>query len=145
MGAYYLALHPNYRTSHQGNSGRRQRRSVNSHVGSSGKVAIILIDILSPRATHLTSKLNSMVDLLVIFGSLAIFLYGLFDCARTVQESVRSLPKWAWLLIIIFFSPFGSIGWFVFGRPKTVLNSRPRRRPGTVIPPDDNPEFLKRL
>ena len=86
-----------------------------------------------------------MVDLLVIFGSLAIFLYGLFDCARTVQESVRSLPKWAWLLIIIFFSPFGSIGWFVFGRPKTVLNGRPRRRPGTIIPPDDNPEFLKRL
>ena len=74
---------------------------------------------------------------------LAIWLYGLFDCARTDQESVRNLPKWAWLLIIIVFQFLGPIAWFVIGRPKG--SPRPRLRPGKIIPPDDNPDFLKKL
>lgn len=86
-----------------------------------------------------------MFDFLLALGFIAVWLYGLFDCARTDQESARGLPKWAWLLIIILFSWIGSVAWFVFGRPKASFNSRPRRRPGTIIPPDDNPEFLKRL
>ena len=84
-----------------------------------------------------------MPDFLLALGFIAVWLYGLFDCARTEQESVRSLPKWAWLLIIILFSWIGSVAWFILGRPKTALKAR--KRPGTVIPPDDNPDFLKRL
>jgi hypothetical protein len=84
-----------------------------------------------------------MSDFLLALGFISVWLYGLFDCARTDQESVRSLPKWAWLLIIILFSWIGSVAWFLLGRPKTALKTR--RRPGTVIPPDDNPDFLKRL
>lgn len=86
-----------------------------------------------------------MIDFLLALGFIATWLYGLIECARTEQDAVRSLPKWAWLLIIILFSWIGAIGWFIFGRPKGAQISRPRRRPGTILPPDDNPEFLKRL
>lgn len=84
-----------------------------------------------------------MLDVLVVLGGAAIWLYGLFDCARLDQDSVRNLPKWAWLLIIIFFGTLGSIAWLFIGKPKTA--SRPRIRPGKMIPPDDNPEFLNKL
>jgi hypothetical protein len=84
-----------------------------------------------------------MLDLLLVLGSTAIWLYGLFDCARLDQDRVRSLPKWAWLLIIIFFGTLGAIAWLFLGRPKT--NARLRTRPGRMIPPDDNPDFLNKL
>jgi hypothetical protein len=84
-----------------------------------------------------------MFDALVLIGGLAIWLFGLFDCARTDQDSVRNLPKWAWLVIIIFFGTLGSIAWLFIGRPKVV--GAPRRRPSRTLPPDDNPEFLKQL
>ena len=84
-----------------------------------------------------------MLDLLILLGGLAVWLYGLIDCARTEQEMVRNLPKWAWLIIIIIFGSLGSIAWLLVGRPKTV--GLPKRRPNKMIPPDDNPEFLKKL
>jgi hypothetical protein len=84
-----------------------------------------------------------MLDALLVLGGLAIWLYGLIDCARTDQDRVRNLPKWAWLIIVIFFGSLGAIGWLVVGRPK--FNARPRLRPGRIIPPDDNPDFLKQL
>ena len=60
-----------------------------------------------------------MLDLLIILGGLAVWLYGLIDCARTEQEMVRNLPKWAWLIIIIIFGSLGSVAWLLVGRPKT--------------------------
>jgi hypothetical protein len=85
-----------------------------------------------------------MLDLLLILGSTALWLYGLFDCARIDQDRVRNLPKWAWLLIIIFFGTLGAIAWLFFGRPKVAVRV-PRNRPGRMIPPDDNPDFLNKL
>ena len=84
-----------------------------------------------------------MLDAVLLIGGLGVWLFGLFDCARTEQESVRNLPKWAWLLIIIFFGSLGAIAWLFAGRPKTVGVTT--RRPSKMIPPDDNPEFLKKL
>jgi hypothetical protein len=75
---------------------------------------------------------------------LAFSFYAFFDCARTAQEEVRRFPKWAWLLLIFLFSSLGALGWFIFGRPI--------RNPGTgrggrgkIIPPDDDPDFLRKL
>ena len=84
-----------------------------------------------------------MLDVLILVGGLAVWLYGLFDCARTEQEVVRNLPKWAWLIIIIIFGSIGAIAWLLIGRPKGLIVSR--KRPNRMIPPDDNPEFLKKL
>ena len=75
---------------------------------------------------------------------LAITLYALFDVASTPQEQVRNLPKWAWLIIVILFELLGAIGWFIAGRPKKVAGPG-YRRPGRVLPPDDDPDFLKGL
>ncbi|MEI6648608.1 MAG: PLD nuclease N-terminal domain-containing protein [Actinomycetes bacterium] len=72
---------------------------------------------------------------------LAIQIYGLFDCARTPQDEIRNLPKWGWLLVVLFLATLGTIAWFIAGRPKRSPNQRPRRQ----VPPDDDPDFLKNL
>jgi hypothetical protein len=85
---------------------------------------------------------------LPIIISFAVTLYSLFDCARTPQESVRGLPKWGWLLIVILLSPLGSIAWLVAGRPKRNPgsgNNRGSGGPRRPIAPDDDPDFLRNL
>jgi hypothetical protein len=76
-----------------------------------------------------------------------LIIYSLIECAQTEPEQVRNLPKWGWLLIIIFFGfpfPIGPIAWFIAGRPKGkgFGGFKPKRK---VLPPDDNPDFLKGL
>ena len=82
--------------------------------------------------------------LLVIVFIYALTFYAFFDCARTEQDAFVKFPKWAWLLIIFIFSTFGAILWFAIGRPK-----RGPGRGGTsrrkIIPPDDDPDFLRKL
>jgi len=75
---------------------------------------------------------------------LAVTFYAFFDCARTPQEEVQKLPKWAWLLLIFVFSSLASILWFVIGRPKRNPGSGGGGR-GRIIPPDDDPDFLRKL
>ena len=71
-------------------------------------------------------------------------LYSFFDCARTDQDQVRRLPKWGWLLIILLFEFMGPLAWQFIGKPKG--NRGPRgRRPGKIIPPDDDPDFLRKI
>ncbi len=84
-----------------------------------------------------------MFDALVFIVALGIWLYGLIDCARSNQDAQRNLPKWAWLLIIIFLGSPGAIAWLVIGRTRGT--GQPRLRTKRVLPPDDNPEFLKHL
>ena len=82
--------------------------------------------------------------LLITIALLALTFYAFFDCARTPQKEVRKLPKWAWLLIIFLFSSLGAICWFLIGKPKR--NRGPGRGGrGKIIPPDDDPDFLRKL
>ena len=86
-------------------------------------------------------------DLLFGFAILGLTIFSIIDCARTPQDSVRNLPKWAWLSIIIFtyiIVGVGSVAWLIAGRPK---GDRPHRNPrrGRNLPPDDNPDFLRNL
>lgn len=76
---------------------------------------------------------------------IAVTLYSLFDCARTPQEEVRRLPKWAWVLIIIIFELLGSLVWLFVGRPKKNPGSKNNRGPRRPIAPDDDPDFLRSL
>ncbi len=85
------------------------------------------------------------LPLILLFG---VTIYALVECSQTDQEQVRNLHKWGWILIIILFGPqtlaLGPIGWFVAGRPKGkgFGGFRPKRK---ILPPDDNPDFLKGL
>jgi hypothetical protein len=82
--------------------------------------------------------------LLLTILVLAFTFYAFFDCARTPQEAVRRFPKWAWLLLIFLFSSVGALGWFIFGRPARNPGSGRGGR-GKIIPPDDDPDFLRKL
>lgn len=70
----------------------------------------------------------------------AITLYGVFDCLLRDRRHIRIMPKWAWVLVILFVPVFGLALWYVFGRS----SFRPREDSGPVAP-DDDPEFLRRI
>jgi len=74
--------------------------------------------------------------------TLALMIFSIIDCSRTAENNIRSLPKWAWLVIIVFVPAIGSLAWIIAGRPKG--NGRRRRR-RKIVPPDDNPDFLGKL
>jgi len=87
-----------------------------------------------------------MFDLLLGIALIAIQIYALFDVAKSPEESVRTLPKWAWILLVIIFGALGAVGWFIGGRtsrPRGV--NKIRRNTRKIIPPDDNDEFLRKI
>jgi hypothetical protein len=84
-----------------------------------------------------------MLRYLPILIAAAVTLYAFIDCARTEQELLRGLPKWAWLLIIFFLGLFGAIAFLIWGRQR---KQRPGRGgPRRTIGPDDDPDFLRNL
>lgn len=80
------------------------------------------------------------LPLLLIVG---LELFTLIDCLRSERSGIRSLPKPAWVLIIIFLPLVGVVLWFTLGRPR-YTSQGPVARP-TVVAPDDDPEFLRNL
>ena len=79
----------------------------------------------------------------LVIASLALTLYSFIDCAKRDETQIKKLPKWGWLLIILFLSTFGSIAYLVVGRTRRDKGPHaPKRR---ILPPDDDPDFLRRL
>lgn len=80
---------------------------------------------------------------LFVIASIALTLYSFIDCAKRDETQIQKLPKWGWLLIILFFQAFGSIAYLIIGRTRRDKGPRqPKRR---ILPPDDDPDFLRRL
>jgi hypothetical protein len=79
----------------------------------------------------------------LVIASLALTLYTFIDCAKRDDTQIQKLPKWAWLLIILFFSTFGAIAYLVIGRTRGNKGPRPPKR--RILPPDDDPDFLRKL
>ena len=79
---------------------------------------------------------------IAVIITLALMIFSIIDCSRTAENNIRSLPKWAWLVIIIFVPAIGSIAWIIAGRPKGNGQGRRKRK---IVPPDDNPDFLGKL
>jgi hypothetical protein len=92
------------------------------------------------------------VYVLLFFLGLILAVLALISCLSAEEGEVRALPRWAWVIIILFFPLLGSLAYFGAGRP---LRSGPRPgvwRPGNGFPeaerpkaPDDDPEFLRQL
>ncbi|AIY01954.1 hypothetical protein ART_2355 [Arthrobacter sp. PAMC 25486] len=95
---------------------------------------------------------------------IVIFVYGLIDCLRSETNDVRSIPKSAWILVIVLLNVIGVALWFLFGRPQYAASgagssvgqrtggpsSGPNRTaaPGSYArstAPDDDPQFLRNL
>jgi len=83
-----------------------------------------------------------LVLLLRYLIPIAIQLYALIDCAQREDTDVRSLPRWAWLLIILV-PLVGPIAYLIAGRPRRPGNGG--KKPKRTIAPDDDPDFLRGL
>lgn len=93
-----------------------------------------------------------------------LFVYGLIDCLRSEPSDVRSIPKSAWLVVIVILNVVGVGLWFLLGRPQYAASgagssggqrsggtpsgpSRPASPSGYArsAAPDDDPQFLRNL
>lgn len=86
-----------------------------------------------------------MIKLQAIFflASIALTLYTFIDCARREDAQIKKLPRWGWLLLIVLLSPFGAIAFLILGRVRGERGPRPPKR--RILPPDDDPDFLRKL
>ncbi len=86
--------------------------------------------------------MSKIIPLVLVFG---LTIYALIDCARTDESQIKNLPKWGWLLLIIILGPptaIGPIAYLIAGRNKRKGGRAPKRR---ILPPDDDPDFLRKL
>lgn len=80
-----------------------------------------------------------------------IWVYGLVDAARTDKLLVRTLPKWAWVLITFLVPIIGCILWLLLGRPKksgtasSGFGGLGRKQGGSMKAPDDDEDYLRFL
>jgi hypothetical protein len=83
--------------------------------------------------------MSKLIPLVLVFG---LTIYALIDCARTDESQIKNLPKWGWLLLIIILGPPTAIAYLIAGRNKRKGGRAPKRR---ILPPDDDPDFLRKL
>jgi len=89
--------------------------------------------------------------------AVVFFVFVLVFAASAEPAQVRNLPKWAWLVIVVFFPVVGAIAYLIFGRPLSAgsagssgasefrfRSQTPKPRTGPIAP-DDDPEFLREL
>ena len=75
--------------------------------------------------------------------SLALTVYCVIDAFQTPEADMRSLPKMAWIIVVLLFPIVGPASWLIAGRPrKGTRGITQQRRPRG---PDDDPDFLKDL
>ncbi len=100
-----------------------------------------------------------MIKLDLLMGALLFgaWIYTIIDVAQTPDNEIRNLNKGAWIVIVLFFSLAGIVGWFVFGRPdgggrrgahERATPSYPEYdRPGraAAADPEKDEEFLKQV
>lgn len=80
---------------------------------------------------------------IILISSLVLTLYSFIDCARRDDSMLNKLPKWGWLLLILLLSPFGAIAYLAIGRVRGERGPRPPKR--RILPPDDDPDFLRKI
>ena len=72
--------------------------------------------------------------------SLALGIYCVIDAISSREDTVRNLPKLAWIFIVLLFPFVGSIAWLVAGRPQqTERRLHPGERAQPAFPEYDRP------
>lgn len=85
-----------------------------------------------------------MLRVLPVVIAVGLAIYALLDVTTTPADRVRNLPKWAWIALIVVGASIyiGPIAWLIAGRPKGGRGGRTVRR---QLPPDDDPDFLRKI
>lgn len=60
--------------------------------------------------------------------ALAVTIYALIECVRARPNDVRSLPKMAWVAVIILLPLLGAGLWFWLGRPPASAYGNPKKK-----------------
>lgn len=76
---------------------------------------------------------------------LALTVWCLVSLVQAPEGSVRHLPRWAWILLVLFFPLAGGIAYVIAGRPVEGAEPGPRRPRQAPRGPDDDEEFLRGL
>lgn len=82
-----------------------------------------------------------MLRVVLALLGLAVYIWFIVDVLRTSGASVRTLPKFVWLLIVVLIPLLGGVLWLLGGRPR----GQGRRRKRGPVAPDDDPAFLRQL
>ncbi len=94
--------------------------------------------------------------LIIGAGALVVGLtiYALLDAVRTPAREERTLPKWLWVLVTLFFPVVGPVLWLLLGRPKRERGARgsislpgaaQRGNAPSMASPDDDEAYLRWL
>ena len=75
----------------------------------------------------------------LVFG---VWIFGIIDVLVTDKTTVRALPKWAWVGLVVLFPGIGALAWFLFGRPTRPFTGT---RTGTDSPPPPRQAPLRRV
>jgi hypothetical protein len=100
-----------------------------------------------------------MLRVLPAVIEIGLLLYCLIDCIQAPDGTVRNLPKWGWIVLIVLVPWIGPVAYLIAGRPRRegVTSGAPWSPPGrpdgrTSRPapraprgPDDDPDFLRDL
>jgi Phospholipase_D-nuclease N-terminal len=97
--------------------------------------------------------IRAFIEALPILVELGLLVYCLIDCVQTPEESVRSLPKVVWVILILLLPIVGGIAWLLMGRPQnrsprrtwSIANGFPESTRPRDLAPDDDPAFLRKV
>jgi hypothetical protein len=88
-----------------------------------------------------------MVRYLPALIVLAIDIYALVDVLSSHEWRIKTLNKFAWVVIILLLPLIGAILWFTLGRERTERPDQGTfgdpRRSSAPVGPDDDPVFLR--
>jgi len=89
---------------------------------------------------------------------LVLWIFCIIDSISAREDTVRNLPKLAWIFIVLLFPFVGSIAWLVAGRPQQTerrLHPGERAQPGfpeydrpgraAAVDPEEDAEFLRQV
>lgn len=78
-----------------------------------------------------------MIRYLPFAIELALLVFCVIDVIQSPEIDIRNLPKWGWIVLILFLPLVGCIAWLVAGRP--VRPKKDAWRPGGGFPEYERP------
>jgi Phospholipase_D-nuclease N-terminal len=96
---------------------------------------------------------------IVLLLHVSLIVVALVDCLSASERGIRTLPRGAWIFLILLASPVGALAWFLAGQPAPAARPGTRPRSGRVLRPagverrrarrpfgpEDDPAFIASL